>query len=539
MMSACAMLPAAVFGNRPSPPGSARFSPQAGGGVPDHRACCVRGGVASSALASSRLQHRQRQSELKHLRHAIVPSAATIPRSPTVVRATAAPGGDSSSAKTSAGASKPGDLFDREYELDQLEALCSVYPQGISVIYGPRNCGKTKVLKAFVQRRDLEGTRSYIDCRETLMSTPAEMADALLNLPLPALGLQLPKKALSLLAKLPNIPWVVRLLFLALAVTPTIEGFTFAARSAGFVDTYDKVRRDEAEKVSAPQITREPASLKSVLAAYSALLDEWERARREGEIKAKGYPLLVIDEANVIMDWSDDYLTDLKALVRFLIRNTKQEGRAHVILVTSDSAFISWLTQNVGVEFYQTYAIGEFTEGEARGFISGQLQSLGTTAPSDAEWSLIYNACGGNAGVLRNAAASYVQFGSWQEAVERVLRDIRSEVQRGYAPLSGAGFERKHFETTVAAILNSTYMAVNADQLEPDVPPDALNALIAANLLSIRCSPEWARDVDARAFGPGTGRARLVTAPNSPHLAVWRERASKAPSADNASTQVA
>eukprot|EP00898_Chlorokybus_atmophyticus_P005014 jgi/Chlat1/5513/Chrsp360S05324 len=422
-----------------------------------------------------------------------------------------------------AGASKPGDLFDREYELDQLEKLCSVPPQGISVIHGPVNCGITKVLKAFVQRRGLKGTRSYIDCRETPMRTPEAMADALATLPLPAVFSRLPQKVTVELAK--------RNIFPAKLLRQILEKVSVTSK-LGWISLGTSTLVDRL-------VGQPPNSLQSVLNAYDALLDAWETARKQGTLTAMGYPVLVIDEANVIMDWSDKYSADLKTLVMFLIRNTKQERRAHVILATSDSAFLNWMTQNVGEALYQTYAIGEFTKGEARAYLSRELQMLETSAPSDAEWSVIYNACGGNAGALNYAAAGYVQFGSWQIAVQRVLQDIRSGVQRGYAPLKGAGFERKHFETAVTAVLNSTYMAVIAEQLQPDIPSDALNALIAANLLGIRCSPEWARDVDALAFGPKNGRARLVTAPNSPHLAVWRERASKAPPADNASTQVA
>eukprot|EP00898_Chlorokybus_atmophyticus_P005013 jgi/Chlat1/5512/Chrsp360S05330 len=515
--SACAMLPAAVANNRPGPLlGSARFSLQACGGVREHRACCVLGSMTSSAPASSHLQHQRRQSELKHLRHAIVPSAAT-PRWTTVVSATAAPAGNSGSAKTfavdklavsfavqwtveelytcPAGGSGQGGLFGREYELEQLEKLCSGCPKGITVIHGPRNCGKTKILEAFVQRSGPEGTRSYIDCRMTAMRTHGYMADALIQVALPAIASLLPQKATAAWAT--QFPRVLRKMPDGALITSGLGVLSLIMDA--LVDRF----------LGKPSV---PTSLQSVLQAYNALLDAWEAARKAGTLTATGIPVLVIDYANVIMDWSKEYPDDLKDC---------------------------WMEQNVGAEFYQTYAIGEFTESEARGFTSGQLQSLGTTAPGDAEWRIIYNACGGNAGVLRNAAVSYVLFGSWQKAVRSVLRDIRSRVQRGYTPLGSAGYERKHLETAVTAILNSPYKAVNAEQLQRVIPPEAFDALIAANLLGIRCSSDWARDIDELAFGPDNGEAMVVTALTSAHLAVWRERASRVSSTDNASTQVA
>eukprot|EP00898_Chlorokybus_atmophyticus_P000573 jgi/Chlat1/1516/Chrsp12S02034 len=447
--------------------------------------------MASIAPASSRFSHQRWQGrpELKH------PRQAATPRSTVGVRASAAPGGNAGRAnsQTSSGASEAGNLFDREYELDELEKLCSGLPQGISVILGPRNCGKTKVLKAFVKRRGLEGTRSYIDCRKTPMRTPQDMAASLSRLPLPTFGDLLPRNAI-IKALRTRFPGLLRRLLERASVTSELGLYSFTTNALADYFWGKPV---------------EPTSLQSVLDAYDALLEAWEKAREEGMLKATGTPVLVIDEANVIMDWSGKYPEDLKTLLAFLVSNTKQDQRAHVLLATSDSAFINWVDQNVGGEFYQAYAIGEFTEGEARGFLLSRLQVLESIPP----------------GVLENAATSYVRFGSWQEAVSHVLRSIKSNVNRGFNPLGNVGFEGEDFRTAVNTILASKYLAVDVEVLQQKIKPSAFNALIAANLLGIRCSPKWARDVDAEAFSPGNGTAMVVTAPNSAHLAVWRQRA--------------
>jgi len=69
--------------------------------------------------------------------------------------------------------------------------------------------------------------------------------------------------------------------------------------------------------------------------AYTALLDAWDRARAAGKLKDDP-PVLVLDEANVLMAWGDQYKEERQTLLRFFVAITKARQRSHVILATSE-----------------------------------------------------------------------------------------------------------------------------------------------------------------------------------------------------------
>jgi hypothetical protein len=48
---------------------------------------------------------------------------------------------------------------------------------------------------------------------------------------------------------------------------------------------------------------------------------------------------------HVLGQWRAGREEELRALLRYFVLVTKQQARAHVILSTSDPAFVSWLQQ--------------------------------------------------------------------------------------------------------------------------------------------------------------------------------------------------
>ena len=58
------------------------------------------------------------------------------------------------------------------------------------------------------------------------------------------------------------------------------------------------------------------------------------------------YPVIAIDEADGLKSWSTFFPQDLKALLGFFVAITTQERSAHVIMVSSDPSFLTWLSNN-------------------------------------------------------------------------------------------------------------------------------------------------------------------------------------------------
>jgi hypothetical protein len=87
-------------------------------------------------------------------------------------------------------------------------------------------------------------------------------------------------------------------------------------------------------RVTDPPVSR----LAEILEAYSAV---FERVAKKG-----WKPVLVVDAANVLACWRPDHSAALKQLFDFFTANTKQAGRSHVILATSDYGFIDVVEQS-------------------------------------------------------------------------------------------------------------------------------------------------------------------------------------------------
>ena len=88
-----------------------------------------------------------------------------------------------------------------------------------------------------------------------------------------------------------------------------------------------------------------------VACCRSEVFDAWTKEAQQNPTDTYGpmLPMLVIDEANVFMHWAERLethpteSTELRSLLDFFVKITKQEQQCHVVLVTAESAFQTWL----------------------------------------------------------------------------------------------------------------------------------------------------------------------------------------------------
>ena len=76
------------------------------------------------------------------------------------------------------------------------------------------------------------------------------------------------------------------------------------------------------------------------------LLDAWDQniaGRSSDSGNSRDWPVLIIDEANALMQWSDISPLELSNLLSFFVKITKQDGRCHVLMATSDFGYQIWL----------------------------------------------------------------------------------------------------------------------------------------------------------------------------------------------------
>ena len=90
-------------------------------------------------------------------------------------------------------------MFNRKYELQQLDQVCMKEPGEIHVVLGPSSCGKTATLKSYFSKKK---NAVYIDCRTIDASTPKAFTYALIKQLLPKVPRDNVQMALAVLPEM-------------------------------------------------------------------------------------------------------------------------------------------------------------------------------------------------------------------------------------------------------------------------------------------------------------------------------------------------
>ena len=193
-------------------------------------------------------------------------------------------------------------FFNRTHELDCLKRLLSTPPNrtGITVIVGPVSCGKTALVRHYLEQLEQPQPPIYLDCRLHAVSTPDSFASALLSTADKAGG-----RFREALSAHPSI--VIETLKL-------IEDFFALIGGA-----------------------------KPVKTPFASVLEIFQRTLDQTFQEGCPRPPIIIDYANALTSWSTAHPHELIFLLRSFVRITSQENLTHVLLMTSDYAFVSWL----------------------------------------------------------------------------------------------------------------------------------------------------------------------------------------------------
>ncbi|GAX85481.1 hypothetical protein CEUSTIGMA_g12897.t1 [Chlamydomonas eustigma] len=422
-------------------------------------------------------------------------------------------------------------IFNRILELEKLETTVEGDPSGILVVLGPRSCGKTALLSShFSQRRDAV----YINCRVFDATTPQYFVNEVLKVLMDKMSTLMKEKDWEQLKKK--------------ILAGFASGFKSTMRGAEMTSwTFSPIELVKSIMSEDPAKNEEP-DMNALIKAFKLLLDAWEKAivtksggiapGTPGEIMRR--PVIVIDEANVMMDWNKDYTKDMHTLLRFFVSITKEQKRSHVFLVTSEYGYQTWLSAAIASEFWAPRIIGDFTKSEAKRFFEFELQRRRKVVTvTDEIWSQIYEVCGGNAGTLVNLAKALEDSGDdlnskWEKALESMYRNTElPRLEKLALGVDGVYTAAQFADATLLMLSSQNFAAPQKAMLELlgrhdyalDIQGDntpssqtqlmiagqkSFEGLVKYNVLCLRPYSDWALDIPLQAYS-GPGKLALVT----------------------------
>jgi hypothetical protein len=130
----------------------------------------------------------------------------------------------------------------------------------------------------------------------------------------------------------------------------------------------------------------------------------------------------------------------------FLQRISKEEKKAHVILLTSESFMVSWLQRGNGDRVIKVMVLGDLSHEEAERFVrGGKMEDLNGEEEfwpgwisqypelrmNDDEWKKVFEACGGSIWDLCRCVNSAGSTESWQEGEKREVNK-QTKLNIGY-----------------------------------------------------------------------------------------------------------
>ncbi|KAG7673868.1 hypothetical protein KSW81_007051 [Nannochloris sp. 'desiccata'] len=414
-------------------------------------------------------------------------------------------------------------FYNRVTELDYFKAKFSGEVGFVTVLVGPRNCGKSRLLEELLRQYEQQNIGPLflkIDARFTPVRSPDEVSKALVS-KLDTVKIERIKNSIG------------RNRFISLLTSLKIK--VKLSSSLPFF-------KSDLEAELAKELREDEGKLEPTINKFDKILEALQPLPRK--------PVIVIDEANDLMDWKepDPLQPELKQLLAFLIGISKQKRQAHVVLATSDYFLANWLTQ-VGMtrDKFRVEVLGDLTEEEAekfvygdgveggwRGIVNDSFNTKEDLANAKDQWSEIYQRCGGNIGLLKQCVAEARDLkGNWGFALQAVVTGPLEEVMQGFKPsvyIQKGGedplWTKGQWRMVLECITTSPQHAVLVSEMEEELGEggeDILLSMVKYNLLALRPPSTLARDLRQEAYENDGVIETVVTLPLPAH--VWAAKA--------------
>ncbi|CAG8473289.1 2215_t:CDS:2, partial [Paraglomus brasilianum] len=218
-------------------------------------------------------------------------------------------------------------IFNRKRELVKFKNAFSAEPE-LHVVLGPPSTGKTALIREVTSRGDFNPI--FINCRGGQFDTPKMIYDSISSQFAPFF-----KKYTDIFKKL------------------------FERGEINYImnDIQLKIKPFGGDPITSNNVRKLLDGIGNALPNWT----HWD-----------GYkvppPILVINEANMFsqLGHSEEGKILLKSILNWMVVNTKEMGRFHVVLTSSDSFFFNWIVNLLHIPHATPYVVGDLSKEEAK-----------------------------------------------------------------------------------------------------------------------------------------------------------------------------
>ena len=235
--------------------------------------------------------------------------------------------------------------------------------------------------------------------------------------------------------------------------------------------------------------------LQEVYDALSNALPEWSWLKGENIPS----PILCIDEANRLQALLDDKRGNiaLDDFLAWIVLNTKQMNKFHVIMASSDSFFHRWISQYVDSTCFRNFVVGHLSKEEAKRYWENEISKYDDRESNvmPLQFEDVYRICGGcihlmaethrihkfSGGIIQPYSMSYVS-----QRRAKFVKALLLPSKPSYTTLEPPTpkWKKEDLQVVMSQLVKANY--VEYKSLCKDIGQQSVDSLIEFNIIHLR-----------------------------------------------------
>ncbi|CAI2179359.1 1653_t:CDS:2 [Funneliformis geosporum] len=232
-------------------------------------------------------------------------------------------------------------------------------------------------------------------------------------------------------------------------------------------------------------------------------------------------PILVIDEANMFSQLcvAEEGKVLLKSILNWMVVNTKEKGRFHVVLTSSDSFFFDWIENLLLIPHATPYVVGDLSKEEAKEYFEKQVLPR---YELEGKFDRVRRITGTRMLIIDRYVKEYQNYdGKFEHSDFSIYESEYDKLKRGLYP-KNLRYSDKHnpplwkdydlIKTMEAIVKAEDQGYILEDDLIKAIGFEQVESLVEYNFLHRRPTMRFANDIDSPKKNP------ILTAMNQPSV---------------------